>query len=144
MGAVVNQRPELFRAAVPESGVMDMLRFHRFTGGAHWTIETGSSDDAEQFRFLLGYSPLHNVRRDVEYPAILVLTADRDERVVPAHSYKYAAALQSQVSKARPVLVRIEHQSGHASSSLHKAMSTAAAMYTFLMRELNAPPRRVR
>jgi prolyl oligopeptidase len=144
VGAVVNQRPELFRAAVPEAGVMDMLRFQRFTGGAQWTVETGSSDDPEQFKFLLGYSPLHNIRRDAEYPAILVLIADRDDRVVPAHSYKYAAALQSQVNKARPVLVRIDSQSGHASSSLRKEMSTAAAMYTFLMRELKARPTPVR
>jgi prolyl oligopeptidase len=144
VGAVVNQRPELFRAAVPEAGVMDMLRFQRFTGGVHWTVETGSSDDPEQFRFLLGYSPLHNIRRDAEYPAMLVLAADRDDRVVPAHSYKYTAALQSQVRKTRPVLARIQSQSGHASSSLHKGMDTAAAMYTFLMRELNAWPTRVR
>lgn len=144
VGVVANQHPELFRAAVPEAGVMDMLRFQRFTGGVHWTVETGSSDDPEQFKFLLSYSPLHNIRRNAEYPAVLVLTADRDDRVVPAHSYKYAAALQSQVHNTRPVLVRIDSQSGHASGSLHKEMDTAAAMYTFLMRELNAPPRRVR
>ncbi len=143
VSVVVNQRPDLFRAAVPEAGVMDMLRFQRFTGGVQWIGETGSSDDPKQFTFLLSYSPLHNIRRDAEYPAILVLTADRDDRVVPAHSYKYAAALQSHVQRRRPVLLRIDSQSGHASSSLHKQMDTAAAMYTFLMRELNAAPKRV-
>ena len=103
VGAVVNQRPELFAAAIPEAGVMDMLRFQKFTGGANWRVETGSSDDPTEFKFLLGYSPIHNVRRSARYPALLVLAADRDDRVVPAHAYKVRghSAGASQCSQSR-------------------------------------------
>lgn len=113
IGAVVNQRPELFAAAIPMVGVMDMLRFHNFTIGRYWTVDYGSSDDAEQFKYLLAYSPLHNISTEKEYPAVLVTTGDHDDRVVPAHSFKYAATLQEKYSGNNPVMIRINTDAGH-------------------------------
>ena len=122
VGAVVNQRPDLFGAAVPQVGVMDMLRFHKFTIGWAWASDYGSSDDPEQFKALLAYSPLHNLPKPgaagagqpaKPYPAILVTTADHDDRVVPAHSFKYAAALQAANTGPAPKLIRIETDAGH-------------------------------
>ncbi len=113
IGAVVNQRPELFAAAIPMVGVMDMLRFHKFTIGRYWTVDYGSSEDPEQFKYLLGYSPLHNITSDTKYPAILVTTGDHDDRVVPAHSFKYAATLQEKYSGKNPVMIRINTDAGH-------------------------------
>jgi prolyl oligopeptidase len=113
IGAVVNQKPDLFRAAVPEVGVMDMLRFHKFTIGASWVTEYGSSDDPAQFKYLLAYSPLHNIREGVNYPAIMVTTSDHDDRVVPSHSYKYIAELQEKYNGPNPVIIRIEKKAGH-------------------------------
>ena len=108
------QRPELFAAALPGVGVMDMLRFHRFTIGYAWTSEYGSSDESDQFKTLFAYSPLHNLREGVRYPATLVLTADHDDRVVPAHSFKFAARLQQcQLPGGPPCLIRIETSGGH-------------------------------
>jgi prolyl oligopeptidase len=113
VGAVVNQRPELFGAAVAGVGVMDMLRFHKFTVGYAWVDDYGSSDDPKGFAYLRAYSPYHNIRPGTKYPAVLVTTADHDDRVVPGHSFKYAAALQAAQAGERPVLIRIDVRSGH-------------------------------
>jgi prolyl oligopeptidase len=113
VGAVVNQRPELFGAAVPLVGVMDMLRFHKFTIGWAWVSDYGSADDPEQFKALLAYSPLHNIPAGKKLPPVLVMTADHDDRVVPAHSFKYAAALQAADTGTAPKLIRIETNAGH-------------------------------
>ena len=116
VGAVINQRPDLCRVAWPAVGVMDMLRFHKFTVGYAWTSDYGSSDDAAGFKYLSAYSPLHNVKAGAKYPAVLVTTADHDDRVHPAHSFKYIAALQHAVAKDlvnRPAMIRIETKAGH-------------------------------
>jgi prolyl oligopeptidase len=113
VGASLTQHRELFGAAIAEVGVMDMLRFHRFTIGWGWTSDYGSADDPEQFRTLLGYSPLHNIRAGVAYPATLVTTGDHDDRVVPGHSFKFAAALQAAQAGDAPVLIRIDTDAGH-------------------------------
>ena len=113
IGAVVNQRPDLFAAAIPMVGVMDMLRFHKFTIGRYWTVDYGSSDNPEEFKYLLAYSPVHNISEEKEYPAILVTTGDHDDRVVPAHSFKYAATLQEKYSGNNPVMIRINTDAGH-------------------------------
>ena len=113
VGAVANQRPELFKVALPAVGVMDMLKFHKFTIGWAWVDDYGSSDNEEEFHYLYGYSPLHNIREGVNYPATLVTTADHDDRVVPAHSFKYIAQLQRNHRGPNPVLIRIETKAGH-------------------------------
>ena len=114
VGAVMCQRPDLFAAAVPGVGVMDMLRFHRFTIGYAWTSEYGCSDDAEQFKTLVAYSPVHNLKSETRYPATMVMTADHDDRVVPAHSHKFAATLQDcQADDGPPCLIRVETSGGH-------------------------------
>lgn len=114
VGACMTQRPDLFAVALPAVGVMDMLRFHKFTIGWAWTVEYGSADNPEEFPYLLAYSPLHNLRPGVRYPATLVTTADHDDRVVPAHSFKFAARLQEcQARNGPPVLIRIETRAGH-------------------------------
>jgi len=136
VGAVINERPELFRAAVASVGVMDMLRFHKFTAGAAWVADYGSSEEEEEFRYLLGYSPLHNIRQGARCPAVLITTADHDDRVVPAHSFKYAATLQERADPGRPVLIRIAVNSGHGSSNLHKSIEETADVYAFLRHEL--------
>src|SRR5208282_5851620 len=120
VGAVLNLRPDLFQCAIAEVGVMDMLRFQRFSAGVYWVSDYGSSDDEAQFRYLLGYSPLHNIKSGVDYPAVLVVTSDHDDRVVPAHSFKYIATLQEKAVGDAPHLIRIETNSGHGSSNLTK------------------------
>lgn len=134
VGAVMNQRPELFKVAFPAVGVMDMLRFHKFTIGWNWIADYGSSDNAEEFKVLHGYSPLHNIRKDGQYPATMITTADHDDRVVPAHSFKYAAELQAKAGKssANPLLIRIDTNSGHGASNTKKALETQADIYAFL------------
>jgi prolyl oligopeptidase len=141
VGAVINQRPDLFRVAVPQVGVMDMLRFQKFTIGWNWIADYGSSDNPDEFESLHRYSPLHNIRPGVAYPATLITTADHDDRVVPAHSFKYAATLQAAASHANPVLIRIDTQSGHGASSTSKALDTAADIYSFVMSNLGVTPR---
>ncbi len=113
VGAVVNQRPDLFKVSLPTVGVMDMLRFQKFTIGSAWTREYGSSDVEEQFNFLIKYSPIHNITEGVNYPATMVTTADHDDRVVPLHSYKYIATLQEKYKGPNPVLIRIDTKAGH-------------------------------
>jgi prolyl oligopeptidase len=113
VGACLTQRPDLFGAALPAVGVMDMLRFHKFTIGWAWVSDYGSADDPEGFQYLYAYSPLHNLRRGVHYPATLVTTADHDDRVVPGHSFKFAARLQASQGGNAPVLIRIQTKAGH-------------------------------
>ena len=135
VGAVANQRPDLFAVALPAVGVMDMLRFHKFTIGWAWTPDYGSSDDAEGFEYLYAYSPLHNIKKGVDYPATLVTTADHDDRVVPGHSFKYAAALQAAHAGKDPVLIRIETRAGHgAGKPTSKRIAEAADLWAFLWR----------
>jgi prolyl oligopeptidase len=113
VGACMTQRPELFGAALPAVGVMDMLRFHKFTIGWAWVDDYGSSDDAAEFKALHAYSPLHNLKPGVEYPPTFITTADHDDRVVPGHSFKFAAALQAAHKGQNPVLIRIQTRAGH-------------------------------
>ncbi len=141
VGAVINQRPELFRAAIPQVGVMDMLRFHKFTIGWNWIADYGSSDNPEEFKALRAYSPLHNIKSGAKYPATLITTADHDDRVVPAHSFKYAATLQKAASKDNPVLIRIDTKSGHGASNVTKQIEATADIYAFLMFNLGVTPR---
>lgn len=141
VGAVINQRPDLFRVAIPQVGVMDMLRFHKFTIGWNWIADYGSSDNAEEFKALRAYSPLHNVKAGQKYPATLVTTADHDDRVVPAHSFKYAATMQKQASAETPVLIRIDTKSGHGASNVTKQIEATADIYAFIMFNLGVTPK---
>lgn len=141
VGAVINQRPELFKVAIPEVGVMDMLRFHKFTIGWNWIADYGSSENPEEFKALYAYSPLHNIKEGVEYPATLITTADHDDRVVPAHSFKYAATLQEKYKGKNPVLIRIETKSGHGAVSTKKALEAAADIYAFIFYNMGLTPK---
>jgi len=137
VGAALNQRPDLFGAALPAVGVMDMLRFHKFTIGRAWTSDYGSADDAAEFKALYAYSPLHNIKKGAKFPAVLITTADHDDRVVPAHSFKYAATLQEAQSGKAPVLIRIETKAGHgAGKPTAKVIEEQADIYGFLMKSL--------
>lgn len=139
VGACLTQRPDLFGAALPAVGVLDMLRFHKFTIGWAWVDDYGSSDDPEGFRYLSTYSPLHNVKAGTGYPATMITTADHDDRVVPAHSFKFAAALQAAQSGDAPVLIRIETKAGHgAGKPTSKVIEEAADRWAFLLRNLHA------
>jgi prolyl oligopeptidase len=140
IGAVMTQRPELFGVAFPAVGVMDMLRYHKFTVGWGWAVEYGSSDKEPDFRYLYAYSPLHNLKPGVCYPATMVTTADHDDRVVPAHSFKFAATLQADQACAKPVLIRIETRSGHGSSNLTKAIEETTDMYSFMFHNMGITP----
>ncbi len=138
VGAVTNQRPELFGAAIPAVGVMDMLRFHHFTAGRFWTDDYGSSDNPDEFAALRAYSPYHNIGEGLEYPAMLVTTADFDDRVVPGHSFKYAAAMQKAQAGDAPVLIRIETRAGHgAGVPTDKIIADYADRWAFLVRNLD-------
>ena len=141
IGAVLNQRPDLFGAALPEVGVMDMLRFQKFTIGWAWTSDYGSSDKPDQFKYLLAYSPLQNIKPGTCYPPTLAFTADHDDRVVPGHTFKYVATLQSAQKCPNPILVRIETKSGHgAGRPTTKLIDEAADRFAFLVRELHMRP----
>jgi len=142
VGAVMNQRPDLFRVALPAVGVMDMLRFHKFTIGWSWTNDYGSSDDEMQFKSLYKYSPLHNIKSKIDYPATLVTTADHDDRVVPAHSFKYIATLQEKYQGKNPVLIRIETKAGHGGGKpTSKIIEENADMFAFTWYNMGFTPR---
>lgn len=137
VGACMTQRPDLFRVALPGVGVLDMLRYHKFTIGYAWAVEYGSSEDSAQFSNLIQYSPLHNVKEGVEYPATLITTADHDDRVVPAHSFKFASTLQEKHTGENPVLIRIDTKAGHgAGKSTTMAIEEAADVWAFVMYNL--------
>lgn len=135
VGACMTQRPDLFRVAVPEVGVMDMLRYHKFTIGWNWASDYGTSEDSkEMFEYLLGYSPLHNLKPGTAYPATLVTTADHDDRVVPAHSFKFAATLQECHKGTAPVIIRIDTKAGHGGGKpLSKTLEEQADIYSFIL-----------
>lgn len=142
VGAVINQRPELFRVAFPQVGVMDMLRFHKFTIGWAWVSEYGSSDKADQFKYLIKYSPLHNIRKGVTYPATMVTTADHDDRVFPAHSFKYISTLQEINDGTNPALIRIETKVGHgAGTSTSKSIELVTDLYSFMFYNMGINPK---
>jgi prolyl oligopeptidase len=137
VGAVLNQRPDLFGAALPAVGVMDMLRFPKFTIGWAWTSDYGSPENASEFKALYAYSPYHNIKAGTKYPATLITTADHDDRVFPAHSFKYAAAIQAAQAGEAPVLIRIETKAGHgAGKPTTKQIQELADVYGFLAKNL--------
>jgi prolyl oligopeptidase len=128
----MTQRPDLAKVALPAVGVMDMLRYNKFTAGAGWAYDYGTAEDSrEMFEYLLNYSPLHAIKQGVAYPATLITTADHDDRVVPAHSFKFAATLQEKQVGDNPVMIRIDTKSGHGSSNLSKALDVMADQYAF-------------
>ena len=135
----MTQRPELFKVAIPEVGVLDMLRYHTFTAGAGWGYDYGTAEDNEvMFEYLKNYSPVHNVKIGVKYPATLVLTGDHDDRVVPAHSFKFAAHLQDKQIGENPVLIRIETNAGHGSGTpISKKIEEAADVIGFILYNTN-------
>ena len=143
VGACVNQRPDLFKVAVPQVGVMDMLRYHKFTIGWNWASDYGTSEDSkEMFDYLYAYSPMHNIKNEgTSYPAILITTADHDDRVVPAHSFKYTATLQAANTGDAPKLIRIESKAGHGSGKpISKVLEEQADIYGFIMYNLEMNP----
>lgn len=138
VGACMTQRPDLFKVCIPEVGVMDMLRYHKFTIGWNWAPDYGTSEDSkEMFEYLKGYSPLHNIKEGVSYPATMITTADHDDRVVPAHSFKFAAKLQESQAGSAPILIRIDSKAGHGGGKpLSKQMEETADIYGFIMYQL--------
>ncbi len=142
VGAAMTQRPELFKVALPAVGVLDMLRYHTFTAGAGWAYDYGTSEEsAEMFNYLRAYSPVHNVKQDVQYPATLITTADHDDRVVPAHSFKFAAELQAKQAGDNPVLIRIETRAGHgAGKPTSKIIEEVTDVYSFAWYNMGVVP----
>ena len=139
VGAVMTQRPELFTVAIPTVGVLDMLRYDRFTGGAAWAVEYGSAENPDQFDYLIRYSPLHNLRSGTCYPATLVVTADHDDRVVPSHSFKFTAALQAAQACDRPVLIRVETRGSHRYRPTDKEIAERTDILAFVATSLGLP-----
>lgn len=131
VGVAMEQRPDLFAVALPAVGVMDMLRYQKFTGGGAWATEYGSADDTTAFGYLRAYSPLHNLRTGTCYPATLVTTADHDDRVVPSHSFKFTAALQKAQGCAKPVLIRIATEGSHGYRPTDKRIAELADEWAF-------------
>jgi prolyl oligopeptidase len=141
VGACMTQRPDLFKVALPGVGVLDMLRYHKFTVGWGWAVEYGSSEKKDQFDYLIKYSPLHNLKKGTNYPATLITTADHDDRVVPAHSFKFAATLQAAHQGPNPVLIRIDKQAGHgAGKPTSKQIEEWADVLSFTMQNLGMRP----
>jgi len=142
VGATMTQRPDLAKVAIPAVGVMDMLRYHKFTAGAGWAYDYGTSEDSkEMFEYLLDYSPVHNLTAGTSYPATMVTTADHDDRVVPAHSFKFAASLQEAHTGTNPVLIRIETDAGHgAGTPISKAIEQQADVYSFVWYNMDIVP----
>lgn len=137
VGACLTQRPDLYGACLPAVGVMDMLRFNKFTVGWGWTQEYGSPENADDFKALFAYSPLHNIKNGTCYPPTMVSTADHDDRVVPGHSFKFAAALQAAQACSKPILISIETKAGHGhGKSTEKIIEEAADDWAFLTKEL--------
>jgi len=134
VGAVMTQRPDLFKVAIPQVGVLDMLRFHKFTVGKGWIPEYGCADSSEAaFKYLKAYSPLHNLKPGTAYPATIITTGDHDDRVVPAHSFKFAAALQENHKGVNPVLIRIEVDAGHgAGKPTSKIIDEVTDLWSFM------------
>ncbi|HMJ24281.1 MAG TPA: prolyl oligopeptidase family serine peptidase [Pyrinomonadaceae bacterium] len=142
VGACSNQRPDLFKAVIEQAGVMDMLRFHKFTIGGAWISDYGSSEQSEaQFKALYAISPIHNIKPGTKYPATLITTADHDDRVVPAHNFKYAAALQAAQAGDNPILIRIDTKSGHGASSTTKTLEQTTDLYSFIFENLGVNPK---
>ena len=140
VGACEVQRPDLFGVCLPAVGVMDMLRYHKFTIGWGWVVEYGSSDDEEQFGYLYKYSPLHNIKKGTKYPATLITTADHDDRVVPAHSFKFAAEMQYAQGGDAPILIRIDTKAGHgAGKPVSKRIEEATDVFSFLFENTDTP-----
>jgi prolyl oligopeptidase len=145
VGATMTQRPDLAKVALPAVGVMDMLRYHRFTAGAGWAYDYGTADDSKEMaEYLKKYSPVHAIKPGVNYPATLVTTADHDDRVVPAHSFKFAATLQANHVGNNPVLIRVDTKSGHGSSNLSKALDAVADQYSFTYYNMGIEPPQTR
>jgi prolyl oligopeptidase len=141
VGATMTQRPDLMKVALPAVGVMDMLRYHKFTAGAGWAYDYGTADDSkEMFEYLRKYSPVHALKENTAYPATLVTTADHDDRVVPAHSFKFAATLQEKNVGTNPMLIRIDTKSGHGASNLSKAIESTADQYAFTWYNMGIVP----
>jgi prolyl oligopeptidase len=141
VGATMTQRPDLMKVALPAVGVMDMLRYHKFTAGAGWAYDYGTADDSkEMFEYLRKYSPVHALKPGTSYPATLVTTADHDDRVVPAHSFKFAATLQENNVSENPVLIRVDTKSGHGSSNLSKSLDVTADQYAFTWYNMGVIP----
>ena len=142
VGATMTQRPELMKVALPAVGVLDMLRYHKFTAGAGWAYDYGTADESkEMYEYLKGYSPLHNIEEGVVYPSTMVTTADHDDRVVPAHSFKFAATLQEKHAGKNPVLIRIETDAGHgAGTPVSKQIEQVADIYAFVWNEMGVVP----
>jgi prolyl oligopeptidase len=141
VGATMTQRPDLAKVALPAVGVMDMLRYHKFTAGAGWAYDYGTSDDSkEMFEYIKKYSPVHALKPNTTYPATLITTADHDDRVVPAHSFKFAATLQEMNVGNNPVLIRIDTKSGHGASNLSKAIESTADQYAFTFYNMGIVP----
>ena len=140
VGAVEEQRPDLFAVALPAVGVMDMLRYDKFTGDKAWSAEYGSSDDSTAFKYLIKYSPLHNVKPGTCYPATLLSTADHDDRVVPSHTFKFTAALQKAQGCDKPILVRVETQGSHGYLPTDKRIAELADQWAFAAAHMGMKP----